>query len=621
MASFPISIELARKFAPIVTFHQFEKFLPCSIDWLLSRSTLKDRNAPSFTVPAPKQSDLEAHYQPNYYLLIGNDDATRHGEPLVNGKVTAPMYVTTQEWDDCIEFTYSMLYAFQGGQTCRGLRLGAHFNCIVNNFGWHQGDLEWISVLTSKDFTKILYVGYAAHGDFSWYGPGQYETAEGRPKVRVALNGHPCRNGLGKNDNDWIFTFELPGILGTVDIITATGLAWRAFESPGGLVMIGLDEQNNPIGDQRWVKFQGRMGDSWTNTLTGATDVDGHTGLSGPQWADVSSDAALGKLFDALPGEAIHGDGPWGPGGRDFTQHQRQPGLRIWSFNNGYTGFTASAPPSVAVFGNQFHCLFRDGSGNGLMHITSLDGILWSPSHVFHPDYTTSAGPCSVVWGGHLHVFFRDGNGNGILHVMSADGTNFQPAPNWYIGLNCDGQPSAALLGNKLCLVALDHGGNGIMRSVATDVGHFDNGYTGFNTNPSSPPAIVSYRGKFHVFFMDHGGNGLMHIVSADGLHWQTAGVFHPDFTTSAGPCPVVFQNQLHVFFRDGTGNGILHIASTDGDNFGATMSWYLGQNCDGQPAAAVLNNILCVAAIDAGGRGIMRSVVKAAPTQMAAHG
>jgi hypothetical protein len=125
----------------------------------------------------------------------------------------------------------------------------------------------------------------------------------------------------------------------------------------------------------------------------------------------------------------------------------------------------------------------------------------------------------------------------------------------------------------------------------------------------------------FHVFFMDHGGNGLMHIVSADGLNWQAAGVFHPDFTTSAGPCPVVFENQLHVFFRDGTGNGILHIASTDGNNFGGTMNWYLGQNCDGQPSAAVLNNILCVASLDAGGSGIMRSIVKAVPTQMAAHG
>ncbi len=609
-AAFAISLDVAKKFAPVVTFHQFEKFYPCSIDWLLARSTLRDRNDSSFSIARPAQKDLEAHFQSNYYLQIDNSDATRFGQPLQRSQVTAPMYVAAREWDDCVEITYMMLYAFQGGQTARGLRLGAHFNCIVNNFGWHQGDLEWISVLVSKNLQNILKVGYAAHGDYSWYGPGQYEVVSGRPRVRVALNGHPCRNGLGKNDNDWIFTYELPNILGTVDIITAPGNTWRPFELDNGLVLIGLDAAGTPIGDQRWVKFSGRLGDSWKNSLTGATDVDGHSGLSPTQWADVSTDTHLADLFGKLSSEAVEGDGPWGPGSRDFTQGQKADGLRLWNFNNGFTTFTTDVPPSIAAYGGQFHCLFRDRGGNGLMHIVSSNGISWTGSSVFHPDFTTSAGPCPVIWQGGLHVFFRDGTGNGILHIVSSNGVNFQATPNWYIGLNCDGQPSAAVLNNKLCLVAVDHGGNGIMRSVSADGKTFQNGYTGFNTNPGTPPAIVAYKGQFHAFFQDHNGNGLMHIVSSDGLNWKPAGIFHPDYTTSAGPCAVVFANQLHVFFRDGTGNGILHVASTDGTSFGPTIDWYIGLNCDGQPSAAVLNNTLCLLAQDAGGHGIMRAVV-----------
>jgi hypothetical protein len=139
------------------------------------------------------------------------------------------------------------------------------------------------------------------------------------------------------------------------------------------------------------------------------------------------------------------------------------------TFNNGYTGYTASAAPSIVAYRGLFHVFFRDGAGNGLMHITSPDGITWSTANPFHPDFTTSDGPCAVVIGTDLHVFFRDGTGNGILHIVSSDGSNFHAPDNWYIGLNCDGQPSAAVnAAGAMCLVAIDHGGSGIMRSVAT---------------------------------------------------------------------------------------------------------------------------------------------------------
>ncbi len=303
----------------------------------------------------------------------------------------------------------------------------------------------------------------------------------------------------------------------------------------------------------------------------------------------------------------------------------------IWQFSNAFTGFTTSAPPSVAVFSSQFHCLFRDGDGNGLMHIVSSDGVNWVPSPVFHPDYTTSDGPCPVVYMNALHVFFRDGTGNGNLRVCTQDGVHVSAPPNWYIGLNCDGKPAAAVLGNTLCVAAVAHSGNQIMYSVTTDGSVFHNGYTGFNTNGS--PGIVTYGGQFHIFYRDadesrvylvgeRPGNGLMHIVSSDGVTWAQSPVFHPNAKTNGGGCGVEFAGKLHVFFMDGEGKGILHIDAVDGVNFQRTnnwsshnrppQGWYIGQDCQWRPSAAVLNDTLCVLSMDFGGRGVMRSVTTA---------
>lgn len=149
------------------------------------------------------------------------------------------------------------------------------------------------------------------------------------------------------------------------------------------------------------------------------------------------------------------------------------------SWTTGFTGFTTSAPPSIVVFQKAFHVFFRDGgtnggasvlpSKNGILHITSTDGINWTPVSSWYTGFNSSSGPAPIVYNDVLYVFFRDGSGNGILFIESTDGLSWKPGANWYIGLNCDGQPSITLTpdGKKLCLVCVDAGGdNGIMRSV-----------------------------------------------------------------------------------------------------------------------------------------------------------
>ena len=117
-------------------------------------------------------------------------------------------------------------------------------------------------------------------------------------------------------------------------------------------------------------------------------------------------------------------------------------------------------PPSVVAFDGKFWCYYQDGGGNnGIMRITSDDGITWSS-----PDYlgfTTSAGPCALTFQDQVQMFYRDPDGNGILHQDSAVGVHFG---NYrYTGLTCDFQPHASYLGNNVNLLAIDHDGNGIM--------------------------------------------------------------------------------------------------------------------------------------------------------------
>jgi hypothetical protein len=477
----------AKRFAPIVSFHQFERFFPCSIDWLLQRSVLKDHNNATFSIQSPTQADLASHSLDNYYLDI-NDDAYAGWAPnFQGGPVQAPMYVTAQEWDDCIEITYCMLYAFQGGETCRGWLPEASFNCIVYDFGKHQGDLEWVSVLVTKDYSQVIAVGFAAHGDVTFYPPGQYLTEGEHPLVRVALNGHPCRNGYGKNDNDWISTYEIPFVFGTVDIITKAGSTWCPHELDAGIVLMGLDDSGKPIEDnqQVWAQFQGRLGRLLHNSFYRASNVDGYTDLNAVQLQCVVNVVTLGTIFRLLPADE---PGPDGPGARDFVRGLRRVGRRWWTFDSGNTGYDESATPSIVAYGGLFHVFFRDGAkdrkgnaANGILHITSPDGTHWSKAESqgdrFYIGFDTSAGPCPIVVGNQLHIFFRDRDGNGIFHIASTDGYNFWPVDGSrtgrYIGLDCYGAPAAAMLNGTLCVVANDHdGGNAIMRSVADVSAH-----------------------------------------------------------------------------------------------------------------------------------------------------
>jgi hypothetical protein len=321
-----ITREQAARFAPIVSFHVNERFFPCSIDWLLLRATLRSKDDPNFALRHPRQQDLLTYSGNQYFLDI--DAAANPGQALVDQQVAAPMYVAAQEWDDCIEITYVMLYAYQGGQTCRGLKPCDYFNAVVDNYGHHQGDLEWVSVLVSKDYERLLAVGYAAHGHVTYYSPQDCLTEGNHPLARAALNGHASLNGKNKNPEDWVSTESVPLVVDIIDLISEAGPVWAPHRNPSEmLAIIGLDN-GQLVSDQLWAGFRGRLGIHQENDFTHATQPNGQALPSGQdRFARLIID--LGKATGLLPSSLRDGVGPEGPGARDFVQGSRRHGNRL----------------------------------------------------------------------------------------------------------------------------------------------------------------------------------------------------------------------------------------------------------------------------------------------------
>src|SRR5436190_15060729 len=60
------SMQQVKQFAPVVTLHQFETYLPCSIEYLLQNATLSDDNTGQTILPNLGQNDLLTFNTPNY---------------------------------------------------------------------------------------------------------------------------------------------------------------------------------------------------------------------------------------------------------------------------------------------------------------------------------------------------------------------------------------------------------------------------------------------------------------------------------------------------------------------------------------------------------------------------
>jgi hypothetical protein len=308
--------EVLERYAPIVYFHPFERYFPCSLEWLLPHCCLRHTRG-SLRILQPTQKDLLANWQADHpqgstpYLDISSSGYGGHLE-------SAPCYVAVQEWDECYEMTYLMLYAYQGPQTAHWHLSRRPYDCLIRDFGRHQGDLEWVSLSLDKSSLHPLEIGLQAHGRVRVVPWSQCPRQQDHPLVRSALHGHSCAL---QGEPDRVVQRRLGGVLSICDLYSSAGQIWRP-----QVRRIGLDAGGEPISDEVWAKFQGRLGRAMDNHFRRMTRLDGEPMGLVPRL--LGRLLRLAEVQGWLPRHIRHAEGTPAPGdpGRWFIHGPRMSG-------------------------------------------------------------------------------------------------------------------------------------------------------------------------------------------------------------------------------------------------------------------------------------------------------
>jgi hypothetical protein len=262
----------------------------------------------------PTQVTLQSHPSESYYVSI--NPVQYDGQSIGS----APLYYAIQERGNDILINYLILYANQGGQTVRALRAASEFDCIINTIGHHQGDLERFAILLGQDADgySVLEVGFEAHGHLETYHPSQVRWEENtHAVVHVALNGHACRNH--DPEEGPVMEFSVPGFV-AIGGWLGLGPWWRPHSYGSEFKQLGLDNVGAPVSDQVWSVFRGRLGDVKINSLQDAMYFDG-TNLSAEDWAFVQFVFGFATVLALIPRQLLIGDGPVGPGVREWVSN------------------------------------------------------------------------------------------------------------------------------------------------------------------------------------------------------------------------------------------------------------------------------------------------------------
>jgi len=349
----PVTMDTIRRFAPIVRFNRNEVCFPCSIEHILRFTDLRSRTDGNFRIHRPSQALLNLFRgKDDYYLdfFTNHDDgwslAYRGFQPVSwspsdggdwagHPKVHAPMYVAVQKGaengTDYIDVAYAFLYAYQDGVTARS----DTFQCILHNVGEHHGDLEHIVVRLSADLSRILKVGYCAHGETpDWYNPGQYEAEGNHAIVYAEHNSHAsrCRSWFGGTGGSGKMFKDIDGVSHVLMFTSSCdrdGPEWRPFEDPDAFRIVGIDGDGEPIGSQLWAAFAGRIGGHQDGWLNSATTLWG-TGLNTVEWTYLQSVwklAPLLQVYYKLAGKdsPLSEDGPHGIADKPWASLKAPP--------------------------------------------------------------------------------------------------------------------------------------------------------------------------------------------------------------------------------------------------------------------------------------------------------
>ncbi|WP_437307083.1 Vps62-related protein [Sorangium sp. So ce388] len=261
-------------------------------------------------IPNPTQQAMLNNSSTRTYVDINPSQYPGEG-------LTAPMYYAVQEFADHKEITYLILCAFNGPQT---VYVNAFdLKCTLADYARHPGDIERVTVRLEQGPDGLVMSGMTveAHGVSTWIDRANIQFQDRHPLVYSSLNAHGTYNY--KDQNTWVIEDRVPLIAEFGDALDTNG-------DPGGSAkiwvpseyrLVGLDGNGNPIGDQLWAKFRGRIGGHVENGLRDGRHFDGR-GLSSTEWTFINGVDWIGKSSGLISSKLRSGDGPVGLGQRSY---------------------------------------------------------------------------------------------------------------------------------------------------------------------------------------------------------------------------------------------------------------------------------------------------------------
>ena len=251
--------QLIKKYSPIVYINSEEKYLPCSIDWMLKYSTLVDFNT-NTKVKSPSQKDLYDIAKKYDFQRRGDGDVVLSFETDVYKGQTplsdVPVYAFSRETEDKIYITYMILLAYNGSYDIAGLA----------ELGEHPGDLESMTIECSKD-GKLKRVFFGAHGykDGRWVDVSLVELENDHIVCYMAFSGHGLYYKPGQ-----VFRFG-----GFANDEVNRGIRW----TPNVSTIYYRDDPKFNIDTMGWTTFNSRIGGGQDKPNT-----DGIMGLPDKPW-------------------------------------------------------------------------------------------------------------------------------------------------------------------------------------------------------------------------------------------------------------------------------------------------------------------------------------------------
>ena len=251
--------KLIDHYSPIVYLHSKETYFPCSIEWLLDKSTLIDFNS-NTQIKQPSQKDLYDISQKYNFtdktdgsIILSFDKQYYTGQ---NNLSDVPVYALSKIRDGKLYVTYIFLYAYNGSYDILGLF----------KIGTHEGDIEAITAEFSLE-GKLLRVFFGAHGiqDGQWIDASLIEYENGHIVCYSALSGH----GLYSTPGSAIL------LKGFATDKTNKGFKWF----PKVSMLYYKDDPRFNVNTMGWSIYNGRIGgrDNIKNT-------DGIKGIYSKNW-------------------------------------------------------------------------------------------------------------------------------------------------------------------------------------------------------------------------------------------------------------------------------------------------------------------------------------------------